>query len=193
MENRVKIKTLNMHIEKKPVVEYGPLDEEPEVIALFDRAREEDAEAMRQVKELLRDREWVNWLGDLGNTAEKNMIIRVSFGDTVAEAGILEFVNGLREELLGENSSVLEKLLVRRVINGWIAVHGLEVENARHNPKDREFRKYIDLAMNRAQRRYLEAIRELERVRQLRATRFLARVTTVSESSIKEETPRAEC
>ena len=82
--------------------------------------------------------------------------------------------------MLGENPSILEQLLVRRVINDWIAVNALELELASKNPLDYSSRGDLDKAMTLAHKRYTQAINELMRVRRLQETRLLAQITSVT-------------
>lgn len=95
------------------------------------------------------------------------MIVRAAAGEPVWTAGLTEQANVLRAMLLGQNPSVLKELLVRRVVNGWLTTHALEVELAVRPPTDPRAREHLDRALTRAQNRYAEAIRELTRVRGL--------------------------
>jgi hypothetical protein len=61
----------------------------------------------------------------------------------------------------------LEELLVRQVVNGWIATHALELELTIRPPLDPKSREYLDRALTRAQKRMTDAARELARVRRL--------------------------
>jgi hypothetical protein len=74
-------------------------------------------------------------------------------------------VNQLRLGLLGPDPTVLDAILVRRVLNAWVAVHGLEVEQAVRPPADPKVAAYLDRRLTQAQRRLTDACRALAAVR----------------------------
>jgi hypothetical protein len=156
-------------------IAHSPPEQDPEVLKLFARARKGDTDALKQVQDMIRDRKWATFLGDLGQDATLELLAHVAVGDPVWKLGLVEQVNDLTAELLGENPSVLEKLLVRRIINGWIAVHTLELEFTALKRDSLEKRGHLDKAISRAQKRYTEAIHELARVRRLQAPKVLSR------------------
>ncbi|QJW92542.1 hypothetical protein [Frigoriglobus tundricola] len=160
--------------ERNPLVRYDPPAGDAEAIELFTRVRAGDADARDRVGALIRDRRWVDWLGNLGRQATRQLIVKAAGGDPVWVAGLTAKANDLRDELLGEKPSVLEELLVRRVVNGWLATHALELELTLRPPADAKEREYLDRALSRAQKRMTEAARELARVRRLRAPALLA-------------------
>ena len=85
---------------------------------------------------------------------------------------------------LGENPTVLEELLVRRVTNGWVTVHALELELTLRVPSDARDRAHLDAALTRAQKRYTEAIRELARVRKLQAPAIRAQLNVAATQTV---------
>jgi hypothetical protein len=95
---------------------------------LFAKARAGNADAQARVHALIRERRWREWIGDIGRQATAQLIKKAAGGDPVWEAGLAQKADALRDGLLGEDPTILEKLLVRRVVNGWIAVHALELE-----------------------------------------------------------------
>jgi hypothetical protein len=113
----------------------------------------------------------------LGTSATKTslkLLAQASKGDRLLQQGMAEYIKGMIEELLGEMPSIVEKLLARRVINGWIVVNSLEVEMAEHTPTDPKKLELLDRSINRANKRHLEAISELVRVRRLQAPKLLS-------------------
>jgi hypothetical protein len=166
-----------------PLVRYTAPDDDAVAVELFAKARAGDETARDQVHALIRDRNWVSWLGDLGRQATGQLICAAAGGDAVWEAGITEKANALRAQLLGPNPSVLEELLVRRVVNGWVAVHTLELELTIRRPANPRDREYLDRALTRAQKRFTEAAGALARVRRLAVVAVLA--------AIPVETPAA--
>jgi len=141
------------------------------------------------VGELIRQRGWVEWVGDLGRQATGHLIGRATGGDVVWQAGVEEQVRAMSAELLGPNPGVLEELLVRRAVNGWVAVHALELEAAVRPPADRRNKAFLDAAIGRAQRRMTQALVELARVRRLQAPRVVARLTVLSPGQDLPNTP----
>lgn len=159
-----------------PMVHFTAPAGEAEAIDLFAKARAGDAAAAEAVRGLIAARGWVEWIGDLGRQATRQLIRTTAGGDPVWVAGVTEKANALRRELVGPNPSALDDLLARRVVNGWVAVHALELELAIRTPADRRARDYLDRALTRAQKRMTDAARELTRVRRLALPAFLTRV-----------------
>jgi len=159
-----------------PMVKYEAPKTDAEATEAFAKARAGDKAALGQVRVLIRDRKWANWLGDLGDQATHQLIHKAAGGDPVWVAGIAEKAASLRQQLLGDRPTVLEELLVRRVVNGWVAVHALELELTIRPPVETRQRAHLDAALTRAQRRFTEAIGELARVRRLQAPKILAQL-----------------
>jgi hypothetical protein len=111
-----------------PLVKYDAPADDAEAIELFAKVRDGDADAQDKLHDLIRTRDWVDWLGDIGRQATRQLVWKASGDDRVWETGIAQKVNALYAELLCENPTVLERLLARRVVNGWLAVHALELE-----------------------------------------------------------------
>jgi hypothetical protein len=131
--------------------EAGPDD--PEAVEVFKNARAGDAAAVERVHALIRERKWSTWLGDMGRQATLQLIARLAGGDPVFRAGLTQKAEEVRAELLAEHSTILEALLVRRVVNGWLHTHALELELTLRPPLDPKAREYLDRALSRAQKR----------------------------------------
>jgi hypothetical protein len=165
-----------------PLIEYHPLknwlDDADE---LFAAARAGDGDAQDRLRAALRADEHVrDHFGDIGTRATKTLIARFAGGDAVLAIGIEEKVRAMRAKLLGDNPTVLDQLLVRRVINGWVAVHALELEQAINPPSRPGDRAYLEAAVGKASKRYTQAITELARVRRLNLPPILVNVTSPS-------------
>jgi hypothetical protein len=91
--------------------------------------------------------------------------------------------------LLGATPTVLERLLARRVVNGWLLVHTLELELTLRPPSDTRDRAHLDATLSRAQKRYTEAIRELARVRRLQAPQILAQLNVAAAQTVVNAAP----
>ena len=160
----------------KPLVTYQAPKDDAEAVEVYAKARTGDEEAGKRVGELIRQRGWVDWVGDLGRLATRNLIAQATCDDEVWRAGIEEKVKAMNEELLGPNPSILERLLVRRIVNGWVTVHALELEAAIRPPANLRNKAYLETAIGRAQKRMTQAIGELARLRRLQAPVIIARM-----------------
>ncbi len=162
-----------------PLVKYeAPLRDE-EAVELFAKARAGDPRAATAVRSLIVDRKWVETIGNIGAQAAKQFIANATAGDVVWKAAIEEKMQGLGRELGGEGESILEKLLIHRVLNGWLAVHLLEIRQSVCPPTEIKEREYLDRAVSRAQKRYTEAITALARIRRLKLPIALARLDDI--------------
>lgn len=170
--------------ERKPLVNYTAPAGDPEAVELFAKARAGDAGAQDRIHALIRERKWLDWLGDIGRQATRQLVWRASGGDPVWEAGMAQKANALRDQLLGENPSVLEVLLARRVVNGWLATHTLELEMTLRPPAEARDRAHLDRALSRAQKRMTEAVRELARVRRLQAPAILTQLNLAATQTV---------
>lgn len=153
--------------ERKPLLNYAAPADDAEAIELFAKARGGDADAQARVYSLIRERKWQEWIGHLGRQATAQIIAKAGGGDPVWQAGLTMKADALRDDLLGDSPTILEKLLVRRVVNSWIATHALELELTLRPPAEARDRAHLDRALSRAQRRLTEAVRALARIRKL--------------------------
>ncbi|WP_439622036.1 hypothetical protein [Gemmata sp.] len=167
-----------------PLVNYTAPEADAEAAEVFAKSRAGDAGAQARLRVLIRDRNWTNWIGDLGVQATHQLVHMAAAGDVVWMAGIAEKVSALIDELLGEKPTVLEVLLARRVINGWLATHALELELAVRPPAVPRDRAHLDAALSRAQKRLTEAVRELARVRKLQAPVILAQLNVAASQTV---------
>jgi hypothetical protein len=69
----------------------------------------------------------------------------------VWKAGLTEQADVLLKQLLGESPTVLERLLARHVVNGWIATHALELELTIRPPENPRSKEHLDRALSRAE------------------------------------------
>ncbi len=167
-----------------PLLDFQAPSGDAKAVELFAKARAGDSAALTAVRAMIRERKWSSWIGDIGRAATAQLIRRASGGDPVWEAGIAEKATALRQSLLGDASTVLEELLVSRVVNGWITVYAIELEQSVRPPLDPRSRDHLDRALTRAQKRYAEAIRELARVRRLQAAQLLSQLTLASRTVV---------
>ncbi len=108
-------------------------------------------------------------VGNLAREAEIALVRAAAGSNTVQKEAILHKLSSLRRELGGPRTTPLEQLLIDRVVVGWLAV--AVAEGTYHQalgqglePTDDEFHHR---RVERAQRRYLAAIKALATVRRL--------------------------
>jgi hypothetical protein len=106
--------------------------------------------------------------GDLAQRAEERWM-KVLAGDDVVEKELYRIkIEALRNELAGPNPSPLERLLVDRIIVCWIQVHHADLIAAQNAASGNlRWGTYVQRRQDRAQRRYLSAMKALANVRRL--------------------------
>ena len=133
-----------------------------------ERAKNGDESVLPEIRKGLKEApEAVRELGDVSLMAIDALLDRVSWGNLVVrEAGSLR-VAQLRNELLGLAPSPLERLLVERILVCWLHLHNADVQRAIMRGGTFTEGDYYERCIDRAQRRYLEAIKALGQVRRL--------------------------
>lgn len=161
-----------------PLVEYAPPTWHPGAADLFVKARAGDKAAQKELRGwLLTTPNQLDWYGDLGMRATQVLVARATGGDPVWQAAVEEKVKAMTAELLGPSPTLLDRLLVRRVVNAWVAVHALELEQAINPPARPRDRAYLEAAVGRASKRMTQAVSELARVRRLKLPPVLVTVS----------------
>lgn len=135
---------------------------------ILDRAEAGDRSALPRLREILADYpDIVEELGDLTRIAKS--ALRSHFkGDGLVVSEVLEAREAaLSAEIAGPNPSILERLLADQVILCWQHLRYLEIGYSR--PQSRTFREgeYFERCIDRAQKRYLNAIKTLAQIRKL--------------------------
>lgn len=144
------------------------------VMELATRANAGEARALAELRTLL-DQHPALWdgLGDLAGQVERAWIKRTLGGgrNEITTEAIHRTVSTLRQELLGPSPTTLERLLVTRIIVCWLHVQDADLRYARLLGEDHAFEAgdAYQRRQDRAQRRYLHAIKALAQVRKLTA------------------------
>lgn len=141
-----------------------------QVNALLPAANAGDRHALCQLRTIL-DTHPLLWeqVGDLGRQAELALVRAAASTNTVAKDAILRRLDALRREVAGPAPSTLECLLADRVALGWLGLAVAEgtyhqaLEQGLGHGDDEFHQKRVE----RAQRRYLAAIKALAQVRRL--------------------------
>jgi hypothetical protein len=104
----------------------------------------------------------------LAHQVEQSWIRAVSGQDILSQEVIEREVHTLRRQLLGTNPSPLETLLVDRICSCWLAVmHAELLSSKRLNPQNFVLSTTEENRLDKVNRRFLTAVRELARVRKL--------------------------
>jgi hypothetical protein len=145
---------------------------ERRLLELGRRAEEEPA-ALAELKAYFADKpqDWEKFcrgFGDLARTAEEWFVAKITDSPLVRE-GIGRNLDALGGELLGPNPTPLERLLVERIRICWIHMQHAEVLYAQQCDKlTHSQADYYQRRIDRAQTRYLSAIKTLAQVRRAR-------------------------
>ena len=147
-----------------------------ELEALSDKARDGDKEAMRELRQALRESspEIVARASDFARTGQRILAETIAAGEPLMEEALVARLELMRAEVAGENPTPLEVLLTERIVSAWLMVEVLEAlmnaqlkrsKDVPHAPTS--YLKYINGWLESANRRYISSIRELDRVRKL--------------------------
>jgi hypothetical protein len=138
--------------------------------ALLPRVNAGDKKAQGELRQILDGHPEI-WLsmGNLASQAEQSMILVAAGDNAIVKEAIERGLAKLRQDLGSDDASPLERLLVNRVVASWLYLHyaeanyyqtlrgGMNWGNSEHHQRQ----------IDRAQRRYLAAIRTLATVRRL--------------------------
>lgn len=136
---------------------------------LSDRVNSGDRPALQELRTALDKHPWMSSVmgGNLAYQAETSLI-KAMFGDqTAAKEALQRELEKKRAELSGENPTPLERLLIERVVSCWLQVQHADLvvaqlKNASHATGD-----YHQRRQDRANRRFLAAVKSLATVRRL--------------------------
>ena len=156
-----------------PVEVSVPTDDPAEVQSLrslVKRAEHGDRQALAEVREKF-DAVPAAWepFGNIAAHAQRAWIRLSAGSNPLVDEAIRRTSDRLREDLLGDASSPLERLLVDRVVACWVQLHFADQQAvAAMEAHDSIARcEYWQRQQDRAHRRYLSAIRTLAQVRRL--------------------------
>jgi hypothetical protein len=151
----------------------GPQPEEDLVAALrrlAELAQRGDRQAERELGQRLDEcpELWMR-CGDLARHALERWTALVAGPDPLFRACLERQIEALRGELLGEAPSALERLVVERVLAGWVQAYHIDALYAGVRKEDAtaELLRELQRRQESTQRRYLAAIKQLALVRRL--------------------------
>ena len=129
-----------------------------------DRAAQEELRAVLEETPQL----WAE-IGNLGRQAETSLVRVAADNNSVVREAVVRKLDALRREVAGSHPSVLERLLADRVAISWLSL--TVAEGTYHQALERGLSQANDTfhqrRIERAQRRYLAAIKALAQVRKL--------------------------
>ena len=128
-----------------------------------------NAEVLPQIRRILHAHPKLGkHFGDLAGQVEAKWIGMLAGNDPCVRESLVRRVDELRAELLGEQTSPLERLLVERVVIGWLMTRYFDaaVSLATEGVPTTQAR-FLDQQLHRAQKRHTESIRALAKLRKL--------------------------
>ncbi len=153
----------------------GELEEESEKIVerlqdLLRKAEKGEEDAVPEIRKILREHPGLAWrFVDVAHIAEDALIeVMTKEADLATKELIRCQLETMREEIVGKNSSALERLLSERVVVTWLEVQLFEALYAQNMPKlTIPQAEHHQKRLDRAHRRHLSAIRALAQIRKL--------------------------
>jgi hypothetical protein len=140
-----------------------------QIEALAARAQRGDAKALARLRPIF-DASPAVWeaCGDLAAQAESAWVEMIAGDQLLLDEAVRRKVANLREELGGPAPTPLERLLVERIAACWLQVQYFDVRYAQSAGElGIQWGEHYQRRQDRAQRRYLAAIRTLAQVRRL--------------------------
>jgi hypothetical protein len=139
-----------------------------ERIDLFRKAEAGDAKAAAELFALYKKNGALDALLDIAYQVEFDYAQARSYRNRVLEAAIRHRSEKMRKDLTGDDDTPLERLLIERVIVCQHDLSDAAAQAARLEPCAMEKHEHYSRTVDRAQRRYLMAVRELGIARRLR-------------------------
>ena len=143
-------------------------DKRAEILALVERARTGDESTVPQIRELLMQ---PGAMGMLGGDLAEQVFVSMAKSMGGKNVGFREDVRRklelLRYELLGDNPTPVERILVERVVACWLQVQDAELRSAQHNDPTIKQADFHQRRLDATNRRFLAAVKTLALVRKL--------------------------
>ena len=138
---------------------------------LVKKAEKGNKEDLPEIRKILKENPDLAWqIMDYGKLAEYHFIERMTQEKAFGSKELLKRqLAAMREEIAGENPSVLERLLAERVVATWLQLQlfeGLYAAGMYQDMSEKQ-RSYLQNQQDRAHRNHLTAIRTLAQIRKL--------------------------
>jgi len=136
--------------------------------AIIRKANEGDSKALAKLRKFLDENPQV-WqhVGDMARTAEKAWITLIANGSSLAAEALQRQLAQLKQELLGESTTVVEKMLGDTVVATWLELHYLRSTDADTRNRTVTQGSLMLKRLESAQRRHHSAIKNLTQIRKL--------------------------
>ena len=138
-----------------------------EIVRRAERGDKAVLPVLREICEL--GPELANVYGDLAKRAQRELIAAMAGEDLLMRETVPCKLKAMKEELAGPSPTPLEKLLVERIVACWLALQHAELlwtqrSSGRVSVQELDF---YERHLDRAQKRYLSAIRTLAQIRKM--------------------------
>ena len=146
-----------------------PLPSTPnEFRELLKRAAKGDTATLPAIRKLLENPANIDAFGgNLARYAQRLLVSALSGEDLSVREAIHAKLDVLRKELLGENPTPVERLLVERVVACWLSVQDAEIRTASQKEMTLKQGDFHQRRLDATHRRYLAALKALALVRKL--------------------------
>ncbi len=136
--------------------------------SIISKANEGDKNALAELRSFLDENPQV-WqhVGDLSKTAEKAWVSLIANGDSLAAEAIQRQLTQLKEELLDDSVTVIEKMLADTVVATWLELHYLRSVDADTRNRTVTQGSLILKRLESAQRRHFNSLKQLTQIRKL--------------------------
>jgi hypothetical protein len=136
--------------------------------SLVQRAQQGDENVLPELRQVLDAHpEFWQRCGDLALQAQTAWLQLVSGKDLLLRESLQRKLEQTKAELAGTDPSVLERLLVQRVLSTWLQAEYADAMYARAKPNSSARHQALQRRQNSAQQRHLQAIKMLVTVRKL--------------------------
>lgn len=141
---------------------------EKELLDLLARAKKGDASTLPILRKMMQAPGFADLCGGaLDREAERSLIEAVAGKDLAFREAITRKLELLRAELTGADPTPAERLLAERAAACWLQVCAADISYAQAKNPTMIQCDYAERKMDRAHKRFLQAVRTLELVRRL--------------------------
>lgn len=142
-------------------------DAEAKLRKLLPLARKGDEQAVKEVFDMMPT--MIEAAGDMALQVEYSWFKTIARDDTLVHEAMRRTLSTMKAELAGACPTPLENLLVDRILACWLQMQYVDIRFAQRNQKGLSWEaiRTYQVWQDRAQRRYLSAIRALATIRRL--------------------------
>jgi hypothetical protein len=145
-----------------------PADSRTELRKLVERAQNGDETTVPRIRELLKSPGVVGTFGgDLAELVVWSFTKSLSGKDVAFREAVIRKLELLRAELLGDNPTPVERILVERVVACWLQVQAAELRATQSTDTYLKQLDFQQRRMDATNRRFLAAVKTLALVRKL--------------------------